>query len=206
MRRAAGAALACAILLARVAAFADPAPLPDVATAPPADHPLLEHRAEAAFPFDVATALRAAFLAATRPELAPAGQRRALLRAGADDAITYVRIDAPMIADRDVATRVFIERDGEVARVRWREANDLAPPLAAGVVRIARSRGFLELTPDGPCACRVVHVAQIDPGEKLPAWLSRIFFAKQLEAQLDQVRQLGSELAAKDPAGCGAGR
>jgi len=173
----------------------------DVAAAAPAATRVLVNRAEDRFAFSAEIALRAAYMVATRPELAPPGHERALLSEGANEAITYARVPAPLIADRDVATRVAIERDGERARIRWREANESAPPLPAGVVRIVRSRGVLELVPDGPCACRVRHEAEVDPGEALPLWLARSFFAREMKAQREQIRALGARLAAADP-GC----
>ena len=178
-------------------AFAEGDATRDVAAAAPSQGRMLASRADDRFAFDAQTALRAAFMVATRPELAPPGHYRALLQASALEAITYARVPAPMIADRDVATRVVIERDGERARLRWREANEHAPPLAPGVVRIARSRGVIELIPDGPCACRVRHEAEVDPGESLPLWLARSFFAREMEAQRDQIRALGERLAAE---------
>ncbi|HEU4429668.1 MAG TPA: hypothetical protein VFT98_12985 [Myxococcota bacterium] len=186
-------ALLCGI--AAHAALAEGDAVRDVAAGAPHEARTLSSRADDRFAFDAQTALRAAFLVATRPELAPPGHTRALLQSSALEAITYARVPAPMIADRDVATRVVIEREGERARLRWREANEHAPPLPPGVVRIARSRGMLELIPDGPCACRVRHEAEVDPGESLPLWLARRFFAREMEAQRDQIRALGERLA-----------
>lgn len=186
-------ALACGVACPAVAEDATR----DVAAAAPQPSRVITGRADDRFAFDAQTALRAAYLVATRPELAPPGHRRALLLEGALEAITYARVPAPLIADRDVATRVVIERDGERARLRWREANEHAPPLPAGVVRIVRSRGFLELTPDGPCGCRVRHEAEVDPGESLPLWLARSAFAREMKAQREQIRALGARLVSE---------
>jgi hypothetical protein len=85
--------------------------------------------------------------------------------------VTYERISAPVVSDRDYAVRSVREAlSGGGCRVRFFADNALAPPPADGLVRIEKLRGSwtFEPTDAGVIGTYVIFT---DPGGALPAVL-----------------------------------
>jgi hypothetical protein len=87
-----------------------------------------------------------------------------------DDAerVTYERAAPPVVSARDFALRVKKESSGGACRLWFGAANELAPPMPAGVVRIEKLRGSWIFTPvEG--GTRVTYTVFTDPGGDVPA-------------------------------------
>lgn len=91
--------------------------------------------------------------------------------------VTYQRLDAPIIANRDYTIRIVDESrkllDGRVVYKNvWRPANHLGPKEQDGVVRVKVNEGYwlLEDASDGK-KTRVTYYLYTDPGGSLPAFV-----------------------------------
>jgi uncharacterized protein YndB with AHSA1/START domain len=86
--------------------------------------------------------------------------------------IEYQHIDPPFVDERDYAMemRITTQPDGTILR-RWTEANDEAPPPAAGRVRVPVNRGAWTLAPLAGGRTALTYQVFSDPGGSLPAWL-----------------------------------
>ena len=118
------------------------------------------------------------------------GETRRLLLRTPDAIVTYIRVDFPMIADRDVTTRLERTRDAERGEYRmvWREANDEGPPLEDGVVRMQRARGSWTFQALAGGRTRVVFESYADLGDSLPAWLINPFMTGTIKSNLVDLR------------------
>jgi hypothetical protein len=120
------------------------------------------------------------------------GFERTILRREGQEAITYIKMTMPMIKDRDItmrSTRGFDEDRG-VYRDEWWTANDEAPPLPRGVVRMAKSEGFWEVSPAGENRTRVVYESHADPGGRVPSWIANSILGDQVVEQIVMLRQI----------------
>ena len=128
-------------------------------------------------------------VAADESRAAPGEKRKVLVRTP-DVIVTYIRADLPMVADRDVTTR--LEREHDAARgedrMVWREANDQGPPLEDGVVRMQRARGSWTFQPLAGGRTRVVFESHADLGDSLPAWLINPFMTGTIKSNLVDLR------------------
>jgi hypothetical protein len=104
--------------------------------------------------------------------------------------VTYIRAHLPIVADRDVTTR--LERatggDGVEQRMVWREANDEGPPVQEDVVRMPIARGSWTFQPLDGGRTHVVFESHADLGGALPAWLIDPFIAGTVKANLIDLR------------------
>ena len=108
---------------------------------------------------------------------------RKVLSESEDERVTYDQISPPVVANRDYAVRARRIREGDArCRMTFAAANELAPAMPAGWVRITRLWGewSFERQPDGKT--RVTYVVFSDPAGAVPAFMvegSRRKFALQ---------------------------
>jgi len=120
------------------------------------------------------------------------GLTRTFLRRDSDDAVTYIRMKMPMIKDRDVALRSkrgFDEEHG-IYRDEWWTANEEAPSLPDGVVRMTKSEGFWEITPAGENRTNVVYESHADPGGRVPSWIANSSLGGQVIGQIETLHRI----------------
>ena len=130
-----------------------------------------ELRASARSPRAAAALCQAAFDDSRAPSTSTEVKLRRVLLEKVDERVTYDQISAPLVSDRDYAFRIRRQAaaDGS-CRVVFEAANELAPPVQPGWVRIEELRGSWTFTPESGGA-RVVYVIHTDPGGSLPAFV-----------------------------------
>ena len=119
---------------------------------------------------------------------------RVLKREG-DSAVTYQRISAPLVSDRDYTLRVRTTakttEKGTSYLTRWETANELGPPEKRGVLRVQLCRGSWLLEPAGPELTRATYTILTDSGGVLPGFIknagSQIGLRKMFAAIRKQV-------------------
>lgn len=125
------------------------------------------------------------------PNTAPSGQRRQVLERTADGAVVHTFIDLPlMLADREVALRVVASSDAaaDVHRVEWKEANEVLPAPASGVVRLTGAAGFWELRPNGRGGTRAIHETRTELGGSFPVALGDRLMRSQAVESVESLR------------------
>lgn len=118
-------------------------------------------------------------------------QSRRVLSESEDERITYEQIAPPMVSQRDYVLRSRRTRPAAGAcRIDFEVANEHAPPLRSGWVRIERMRGSFafELQPDGQV--KVTHVIHMDPGGQIAAWMAE---GTRRDMSVAWMRRLGSK-------------
>lgn len=142
----------------------------------------------------------AAMLYASSPERAAAGQHRTILSQAAGSILVHTHLDFPLVADREITTRIAKRRDEATGscRLEWDDANDEGPPPVKGRVRIVASRGFWEFTPvsEESEAASMVYENYADLGGRIPGWLINSVMGSSIAGQVDDLRRLIAELAA----------
>jgi hypothetical protein len=88
----------------------------------------------------------------------------------------YNVIKAPLVDRRDYAIKVVDEsdwRDGQgYLKVSWTAANDRAPKLAEGTVRVEVNDGYWKLEPrEGGAKTFATYYLYTNPGGALPKWV-----------------------------------
>jgi hypothetical protein len=113
-------------------------------------------------------------------------------RADGDDSLTYFKMQLPFIKDRDVTLRTKRGFDEEfrVYRDEWWTANEEAPPLRKGFVRMVESVGFWEATPAGDNRTYVVYESHADPGGRVPSWIANSILGDQVISQMVTLRRI----------------
>ncbi|MEW5741543.1 MAG: START domain-containing protein [Myxococcota bacterium] len=96
---------------------------------------------------------------------------RTILEESADERVTYDQISPAVVSNRDYAVRAKRVRagDGSCAMI-FAAANDKAPPLPKGWVRIVKLHGSWTFTPLPEGKTKVVYVIHSDPGGSIPAF------------------------------------
>jgi ribosome-associated toxin RatA of RatAB toxin-antitoxin module len=86
----------------------------------------------------------------------------------------YQRIDPPVVDMRDYAVRVVLEADPAAGKFKrsWSPANDKAPPLMDGVVRVQVNQGSWTIESVGSKQAHVEYYLYTDPGGAIPGWLA----------------------------------
>ena len=102
----------------------------------------------------------------------PKGHERRVLERGDDFYVAHVRIDAPIIADRDTVLRLGwqTEHDTGVHRVEWGQPDGELPPVADDAVRIV-SEGAWTITPLSQGGTELVYESHSELGRSVPGWL-----------------------------------
>jgi hypothetical protein len=92
-----------------------------------------------------------------------------------DSVITYQRISAPMVSDRDYTLRVRNSskkvEDGTSYLSQWNADNALGPPEKRGVIRVVLCDGSWLLEPLGPNTTRATYMIYTDSGGWIPKFI-----------------------------------
>jgi ribosome-associated toxin RatA of RatAB toxin-antitoxin module len=122
-------------------------------------------------------------------------ESRVLKREG-DSVLTYQRISAPLVSDRDYTLRIRTTsrkvEGGTSYRSRWETENEAGPAERPGIVRVKLCEGGWLLEPLGPNATRATYTVHTDSGGVIPAFIkntgSQIGIRKIFTALRKQVR------------------
>ena len=99
---------------------------------------------------------------------------RVLKREG-DSVITYQRISAPLVSDRDYTLRVRTTEKkvagGTSYLSRWETANAFGPAEKPGIVRVKLCEGGWVLEPTGPNATRATYTVYTYSGGVIPGFI-----------------------------------
>jgi ribosome-associated toxin RatA of RatAB toxin-antitoxin module len=99
---------------------------------------------------------------------------RVLKREG-DSVLTYQRISAPLVSDRDYTLRVRTTsktvEGGTSYRSRWETENAAGPAEKPGVIRVKLCEGGWLLEPVGPNTTRATYSVYTDSGGVIPAFI-----------------------------------
>jgi hypothetical protein len=97
---------------------------------------------------------------------------RAILKESQNERTTYDQISPPLVAKRDyavTATRKHFE-DGSCT-MSFVAANEMAPALPAGWIRITTLKGAWKFTPTPSGNTQIEYVIHTDPGGSVPTFL-----------------------------------
>ena len=120
-----------------------------------------------------------------------------VLKRESDSVLTYQRITAPFVSDRDYILRVRtsskVVEGGTSYLSRWETENANGPPEKRGVVRVNLCEGSWLLEPAGPRTTRATYTIYTDSGSAIPAFIknigSQIGIRKIFAAIRKQVRE-----------------
>ena len=120
-----------------------------------------------------------------------------VLKRESDSVLTYQRITAPFVSDRDYILRVRtsskVVEGGTSYLSRWETENANGPPEKRGVVRVNLCEGSWLLEPSGPRTTRATYTIYTDSGSAIPAFIknigSQIGIRKIFAALRKQVRE-----------------
>ena len=143
-------------------------------------------RLEGSVDAPIARVLEAQRSGAERPD-GDGGPRRELLRREGEVTLTYTYMPVPLLADRDLVLRQEHSHDPAtgIHRFVWHTVKGEGPPPPEGVVRIERSEGMWEFTPQGETRTRLVLESLTDAGGSLPAWVVNGFYPRELRREWD---------------------
>lgn len=119
-----------------------------------------------------------------------------VLKRDGDSVLTYQRICAPLVSDRDYTLRVRTTAKAVEGRTsyfsHWETENTLGPAEKRGVVRVSLCEGSWLLEPLAPNATRATYTIHTDSGGMIPAFIknagSQIGLRKMFAAIRKQVR------------------
>lgn len=117
-----------------------------------------------------------------------------LLKRERDAFISYQRISAPLVSDRDYTLRVrnSDDGDGKVFRSRWEVANALGPTEQPGVVRVTINEGSWLLEAQDDHTTRATYSIYTDGGA-LPVFVAnranQVGIGRLFDAMRKQVQQ-----------------
>jgi ribosome-associated toxin RatA of RatAB toxin-antitoxin module len=120
-----------------------------------------------------------------------------VLKRESDSVLTYQRITAPFVSDRDYTLRVRVSskavEGGTSYLSRWETENANGPPERRGVVRVSLCEGSWLLEPTGPQTTRATYTIYTDSGSAIPGFIknvgSQIGIRKIFAALRKQVRE-----------------
>ena len=135
---------------------------------------------------------------------------RVLNREG-DSVLTYQRISAPLVSDRDYTLRVRTTskavEGGTSYLSRWKTENALGPAERPGIVRVRLCEGGWQLEPVGPNLTRATYSIYTDSGGVIPAFIKnagsqigirKIFAAIRKQVRNPKYKAEGGERKAED--------
>jgi hypothetical protein len=97
---------------------------------------------------------------------------RAIVEESADERVTYDQISPAVVSNRDYAVRAKrVRHDDGSCVMTFAAANDKAPALPKGWVRITKISGSWSFTPQPDGKTKVVYVIHSDPAGSIPAFL-----------------------------------
>lgn len=120
-----------------------------------------------------------------------------VLKRESDSVLTYQRITAPFVSDRDYTLRVRTSskavEGGMSYFSRWETENANGPPEKRGVVRVDLCDGSWLLEPAGPRTTRATYIIYTDSGSAIPRFIknagSQIGIRKIFAALRKQVKE-----------------
>ena len=129
-----------------------------------------------------------------------------VLKRESDSVLTYQRISAPLVSDRDYTLRVRTTarkvEAGTSYLTRWETENALGPAEKRGVVRVTLCEGGWLLEPLGPNATRATYSVYTDSGGVIPAFIknagSQIGIRKIFTALRKQVQDPKYQMKEKE--------
>lgn len=88
-----------------------------------------------------------------------------------DTRITHDSITPPLVNQRDYVVKAHWAMEGSACRMTFEATDELAPPLAAGWIRVTKVRGYWLFEPaDGKT--KLTYVVFSDPGGAIPPWIA----------------------------------
>lgn len=101
-----------------------------------------------------------------------------VLKRETDFVLTYQRISAPLVSDRDFTVRVRTTSKPVAGGMsyfsRWETENALGPPEKPGVVRVKLCEGSWLLEPLGPNTTRATYMIYTDSGAAIPGFIKNV--------------------------------
>ncbi len=95
---------------------------------------------------------------------------RKVLKDTPEEVVKYEQVSAPVVSDRDYALRLSFPPAGSPnCVVTFRTANELAPPLPKGFVRIEKLHGTWNFEAIGGGQTRATYTIFTDPAGSIPA-------------------------------------
>jgi hypothetical protein len=124
----------------------------------------------------------------------PKGHVRRVVERGDDFFVSHMRIDAPIISDRDAVLRVSwrTEPDTGVHHVEWRQPGGDIPPVGDGAVRIV-SEGSWTATPLTDGGTDLVYESHSELGDSVPRWLITRMMTGQIVNELLTLQRILDE-------------
>jgi Polyketide cyclase / dehydrase and lipid transport len=109
------------------------------------------------------------------PKFMPYTAESRVVKREGDSVLTYQRISAPLVSDRDYTLRNRITSSngegGTSYRIRWEAENESGPAERPGIVRVKLCEGGWLLEPLGPNATRATYTVYTDSGGVIPAFI-----------------------------------
>lgn len=109
------------------------------------------------------------------PQFMPYTAECRVLKRESDSILTYQRLSAPLISDRDYTLRVRTTaktvEGGPSYLSRWETANTLGPAERRGIIRVTLCEGSWLLEPAGPNTTRATYSVYTDSGGVIPAFI-----------------------------------
>jgi hypothetical protein len=120
--------------------------------------------------------------------------RKLLKKEGKDTYYYYSTFDHPMVSTRDLTNKFFLTFKSATQSYvwKWQTANDLAPPLPGGFVRIPDSVSSWELSPADGNKTLGTYQSYANPGGMIPAWLAN---SGNMDAMSDMMNDLRAIIA-----------
>ncbi len=100
----------------------------------------------------------------------PEVKSRQVLEQTADMRVVYDQVSAPFVSDRDYAVRLRRVHSANACEVFFEIANDKAPPLKSGSVRIEEISAHWRFEAAGG-KTQIIYTLHSDPGGSLPVFL-----------------------------------
>ncbi len=103
----------------------------------------------------------------------------------------YERVSPPVIDERDYALKITLTNDpaAGVWRRHWSLANEQAPAVAKGVVRVTVNEGSFELRRDGEGKTKFIYQLLTNPGGSVPMWIAKRASTGSVPDLLDGIRK-----------------
>jgi len=117
--------------------------------------------------------------------------KRTVLRRDGNVVVTHTLIDVPLVADRDIVTRVETshEPSSDIYRLEWSAIDSETPPRTDGVKRIERSSGAWTFAPAGPGSTRAIYESHTEIDGPMPAWLLNRMMTSTIIDQIVDLRR-----------------
>lgn len=116
---------------------------------------------------------------------------RSLIRRDENEIVTYSLIRIPIVADRDIVTRVRRSHDeaSGAYRIAWEAIDSEGPPPKRGVERIQKSDGGWTFAPAGPGRTLAIYESHTEVSGPMPAWLVNRMMTNTIETQIERLRE-----------------